>query len=616
MGRLFRLPLLLPAFLLLSPPLAGAAEPASAGTFVISAFSSDQDHEEESVLGEVIASSLNLLIPFQTGWSRSESEAAAARVKGSYREQGGSLRLQAELLRPAGTGKEPLHFNLSGRTGEAGLLLVELSTLIGEALEKTFLPQVRPPLFSAPQYLLARDMPAFAPRDADEDVSQTEAFLVSAITIDSTNADACYKIGVLYTQTGRPEEGLAYLRTATDLRPDYARYHFAFGVTLTMSGRRDEALAAFLQATLIDSDSAESFLGLGLLEREMGNYEAARGAISRAQDLLPEDHSVLLAAGTTAALDGREEDARRRFEAVLGGDPRSTSAYVNLGVLEQKSGSEDLARRNFSKALASRSDSPEALNNLALLEGSNGYSPDVLAELEKAKEAGPRHWEPVMVNIAVLQLRWGLWESAEKTLKEVLERNPSSPTAGNSLGVLSLLRGKPDEALLFFRQGLVGDPESALLHYNAGLAHQLAGRKQQALVHYLKAVKSKRDFIDAHTNLAMLFESMGRQEKALTEYLKVLSSTQTRPEIYIYLGRNYAARGYDSMALETIRKAALVEASLAAPYCYLALASEKKDPAQAVKHWRQFISTVQKDPNRSFWATYAEERLSALGQSP
>lgn len=616
MSSLFRLLPLLPAFLLLEPSLAGAAEPASQRSFAVSEFSSDQARDEEAVLGEVIVSSLDLLIPFQTGWSRGEPEAAAARIQGSYREHGGSLKISAELLRPEAAGKEPLRFNLSGRTGEVGLLLVELSTLIGEALEKTFLPEIRPPLFSAPAYLFALDVPAFAPRDPDENVSQTEAFLVSAITIDSANADACFKLGVLYAQTGRLKEGLAYIRTATDLRPGHARYHFAFGVALLMSGRRDEALAAFLQATIIDDTSAESFLGLGLLERELGDYEAARSAIAKALELLPEDHSVLLAAGTTAALDGKQEDARKHFETVLGTDPRSTSAYVNLGVLEQESGSGDKARINFSKALASRSDSPEALNNLALLEGSKGYFPEVLAELEKAKEAGPRHWEPVMTNIAALQLRWGLWEDARKTLKNVLDRNPSSLPAGNSLGVLSLLRGKPDEALFFFQQALVDDPESALVHYNAGLAHHLAGRKQKALVHYLKAVKSRRDFIDAHTNLAMLFESMGREEKALTEYLKVLSSTHTRPQIYIYLGRNYAARGYDSMALETIRKATLVEASLAAPYYYLALAGEKEEPVQAVKDWRQFIRTVQKDPNRSFWTTFAEERLSALGQLP
>ena len=616
MSRLFYpVFLFLAAFVLLAPAPGRAAEPASPRTYTISEFSAVQDREGENILGKVIVSFLDLLIPFQTGWSRGDPGTPAARIRGSYREHDGSIKIHTELSLTE-TGEEPLLFNLSGQTGEAGLLLVKLSTLIGEALERAFLQQISPPLFSAPAYLFALDEPAFAPRDSDEDVSQTEAFLVSAITIDSANADACYKLGVLYAQTERLEEGLAYLRAATDLRPNHARYHYAFGVALTMSGRPDEAHLAFLQATGIDAASAESLLALGLLEREIGDYEAARNTLARAQGLLPGDLSILLASGTTAALDGREEDARRDFEGVLGADPRSTVAYVNLGVLEEKGGRSDLASRNFSKALASRPDSPEALNNLALLEAGKGRSPDILAELEKARDAGPRHWEPIMANIAALQLRWGLWESAEKTLEKVLDRNPSSPAAANSLGVLSLLGGKTDEALLFFQRGLEDDPESALLHYNSGLAHQLTGRKQQALVHYLKAVKSRRDFSNAHTNLAMLFESMGREEKALTEYLKVLSSTHTRPEIYIYLGRNYAARGYDSMAMETIRKAVLVEASLAAPYYYLALAHEKEDPAQAVKEWKQFLSILQRDPNRSFWTAFAEERLSALGQPP
>jgi hypothetical protein len=94
--------------------------------------------------------------------SRGETGTAEARIRGSCREHDGSLKVQAELFR-AETGEEPFSFNLSGRTGEAGLLVVELATLIGEALEQSFLPQIRPPLFSTPAYLLALDKPVFAP---------------------------------------------------------------------------------------------------------------------------------------------------------------------------------------------------------------------------------------------------------------------------------------------------------------------------------------------------------------------------------------------------------------------------------------------------------------------
>jgi Flp pilus assembly protein TadD len=105
---------------------------------------------------------------------------------------------------------------------------------------------------------------------------------------------------------------------------------------------------------------------------------------------------------------------------------------------------------------------------------------------------------------------------------------------------------------------------------------------------------------------------MDRPEKALTEYLKVLSSTHTQPEIYIYLGLNYARRGYGSMAEETIRKATIVEGNRPDPYYYLALSQEERKDSGAVDSWRRFTATVRRDPNRSFWVPFAEQRIKDL----
>ena len=76
---------------------------------------------------------------------------------------------------------------------------------------------------------------------------------------------------------------------------------------------------------------------------------------------------------------------------------------------------------------------------------------------------------------------------------------------------------------------------------------------------------------------------------------------------------NYAARGYESMAEETIRKAIVVDAQFLAPYYYLALGQTGKDTVKAATYWRQLIEKVRLDPNRSFWIPYVEKRLAAGG---
>jgi hypothetical protein len=145
-----RLLLLVPLFFLASS-LSAFGGPLPDKTFALSPFTAETA-EEESMLGGMITSTLSLLIPYQSGWSAAEPSEAAVLVKGFYREHAGSLRLNAELHSPPESGREALRFSLSGRAGETGAILVELATLLGEALESTFLPLIRPPAVAAPDY--------------------------------------------------------------------------------------------------------------------------------------------------------------------------------------------------------------------------------------------------------------------------------------------------------------------------------------------------------------------------------------------------------------------------------------------------------------------------------
>ena len=621
------------------PHQASAADDRS---FSILPFQRSEAPAEESSRGVAMSSFLSLLVARQTGWTAnlpaepvwpaitwldaesppadkmgqlSRSLNSTAVVTGTYREQAGTLRIQADLYRPGDIGEDALRFNLSGKTGKLPEMLTGLSALIGEALEFRFLRRLRPPVPGKPVYLLSFEEPAIEARDPEEDTVQTETFLLSALKIDPNNADAHYQLGTLRARTGRLDEGITHFTAAVDLRPQHSPYYYSLGIGQYMQGLTEEALTSFLQATVIDDTFFEGFLALGRLHRELGDYEAAREAFRKAGQLRPGDPFVSLAFGITACLEKKPDEARQHFVSAREAAPRFAAAYINLGVLELEEGNIDIARREFAKALASSPDSPEALNNMALLESRRGLTAEA-AEKFATAEKGGRHRAQIITNLGSLQMASGLWDEAAETFLRALERDPAFAPALNNLGIIRLVESEIEASLSRFYAGLKSSPGSALLHYNLALVHQLTGADQQALVHYLKAVKARRVFVEAHTNLGILFEELDRPEKALTEYLKVLSATQNDPEIYTYLGLNYARRGYQSMAAETIRKATLVEGKIPAPYYYLAVGKEGQDDSGAADVWRQFISKVRQDPNRSFWIPFAEKRLADLGASP
>jgi tetratricopeptide (TPR) repeat protein len=226
--------------------------------------------------------------------------------------------------------------------------------------------------------------------------------------------------------------------------------------------------------------------------------------------------------------------------------------------------------------------------------------------------------ETALYNLGTFLLLAGNLPEAEQTFARVLDIRPEHLRARTGIGFAQLVRGRLADALATLgavRDEAASGPDAALLSYNLALAHQLGGSAQQALVHYLKAIQARRDLTAAHVNLGILFEGMGRPEKALTEYLKALSSDESSPELYMYLGKVYAQRGYGPMAEETIRKTTLVNPGLPAPWHAIATSLEGADTQKAVAAWRQFLETVRRDRNRAFWVPVAEKRLAALGES-
>ncbi len=532
----------------------------------------------------------------------------------SAEEQAGSLRVRAELYRDIAGGSEPLRFSYTGKTNQVITIAMLVAEAAGEALELRFPRALRPPLPSPPDFQVSRLEPTFGTRNPQENLAQTEAFMLTALKIDPNNADAYFQLGSLYARSNLLDKALGHLRNAVELSPKSARYHWGLGVAYSLQGQQEEALTEFLQSTVIDENFTEGFIALAALHRRLGDPQASEAAIERAAKAKPEDPLVLTARGVNAYLAADPAAARVRFEEARIADPRTVPASINLAVLLWEEGNIEGARKELERAIAVEPANTEALMNLAIVNGARGAYPEAAGRIKLAMDAGAPQ-RAALYNLGTLQLQAGRLAEAAQTLQRVLDLDPGHTPARNNFGLVQLLRGQPAEALATLSAARDDSAAGALLAYNLALLHQLQRGGQLALVNYLRALQLRRDFTLAHINLGILFESMGRPEKALTEYLKALSSAELHPEVYTWLGQIYNQRGYGSMTEDTIRKTTLVDPSVPLAWHALATNFEPTDKRKAAVAWRQFLDAVRRDRNRAFWVPFAEQRIAAM-ESP
>jgi len=120
----------------------------------------------------------------------------------------------------------------------------------------------------------------------------------------ATNPDsyvAHHNLGVALLEGGRPDEAIAHLKRALQLRPDNADVNIHWGVILAGQGRLDEALPYMRRAVELAPTHAEAHNNLGAVLARQGKRDEAI------------DHFV-----TALRLDPDLTDAQRNLDAVLG----------------------------------------------------------------------------------------------------------------------------------------------------------------------------------------------------------------------------------------------------------------------------------------------------------
>lgn len=244
------------------------------------------------------------------------------------------------------------------------------------------------------------------------------------------------QLGHIYTDSGRLDEGLVYLRRMAAAYPEIGEIRAAIGTLLLEEGDREAAERELLASLQIDPALSEPLAELHTLfrgtERILELEEIVR------KGLAIDNKSVVHHNWMGLIHEWRKEipEAEREFKLAIELDPEYTATMANLGALYGRLGRLEEAIAILSRAVDKERDNLEAWVNLGAAYGRLGRAQEAIDALETARGLGAS--TTTLYNaLALAYLQARQRDKALEYLRESLKIDPDQPDARELLDAVS-----------------------------------------------------------------------------------------------------------------------------------------------------------------------------------
>lgn len=346
------------------------------------------------------------------------------------------------------------------------------------------------------------------------DLARAEIFYHRAFLLDTTNFAWIYRMAVVQLARDKYDAGVATLRHALRLKPDYAAGQFRL------------ALAAFRMGNLVEAE-------------EIGRRLATMAGVSAWARLL---------LGRIALSREAPNEAVPHFQAACEEFPGFGAARWSWGAAALALSRREEAKEQFILARRHRFEAP------------------TLADPVLAEVLGDEIWPWQALARGYRQERRGALEQAERAYRHALELDPRCDAAHARLVSVYLRLGKLQEAEKHYREAIRLKPaqDDARAGYAALLMRQ--GRYQEARRAYREVLRINPAHVEALTYLAELLETAGAAQEAETLYREALDCEPGYREAAWRLGRLLVERERLEEAARILNQVAAVEDEQAPRY--------------------------------------------------
>ena len=188
------------------------------------------------------------------------------------------------------------------------------------------------------------------------------------------------------------------------------------------------------------------------------------------------------------------------------------------------------------------------------------------------------------LHVAAAHHKAGRLGQAERTLKDILSKEPGNPHALHLLGLMAYQRRRFDEASRLIEGAIAGTADNAAFHTNLGLTYEAMGRFLDAIGAYEKALALRPDHGQAWVNLGQALAFSGDHPAAERAYRKALDHGADPALTTNSLAGVFKATGRHGEAIAAYRRAIELRPKFAAAHANLGLALfNDYDPAPAAE---------------------------------
>lgn len=283
-------------------------------------------------------------------------------------------------------------------------------------------------------------------------------------------------LGLLYTQTGRPEQALPQLREA--LRIDPARADAAAALVHILQNQSQSAVAA-------------------------GNWNKALPLLSEARDHAPDDADVQFEFGMVALHLSFQRDAIAAFQRTLQLRKNDALARYNLGRAWMEVSKFEEAREQFSEYINLHPSDPSGHCALGMTLAALQHSQEATTEFERSIELEPAQTESYY-RLALLEFDAKDFDTASRHLHRVLDQQPEHAGALTVLGKISFDQKNYPEAVSLLQRAIASDDSMREAHYYLGLAFARVERKHESDEQMEIATRLEHDEVEHRRTVLML----------------------------------------------------------------------------------------------------------------
>ena len=353
----------------------------------------------------------------------------------------------------------------------------------------------------------------------------------------------------------------------------------------------DAAIEEINEAIALDPTKATTYANLGALEQVRGRGPEAEAAFKKAIEADSKSVIALLAYSNFLIASGRGQEAEGSIKQALGIEPKNTLANRALAALYMGSN----RREEAEPVLKTLAEGGDATSRLQLADYYLGMNrPKDAMPLLEAVSKESAHFAEAKARIAAIQFAEGKKDEANKTVDEVLAKQPNNSMLLLAKSRLLLADRNVNEAVVKAKAAVTADPRSIAAHYTLGSLQASRGEAEEAMGSFREVLKLNPRAVAAQLQLSQLELSRGSSESSLQLAQDAVSNQPNNPLARLMLVRSLTARGELARA-ETEVKGLLTKYPNAAAVHAQAgmIALQRQDLAVARRSFEKALSIDQ-----------------------